>query len=351
MILKDKIASTLVTIKSIIKGKPNLYLTYSGGKDSTVLLHLTLSALMGMKKPPKTTIIHCNTLVENPVINSYAQNALLDLDEFLLKSGLNSEIKIITPNVTFWESLIGKGYPMPNRFFRWCQRTLKIKPTERYVNSIAPGSIVFTGLRMDESKERKNSMNKRMGGNTKINNKSSMEYHAPIQDFTETDIWEFLITEEPLFGSYEKISQIYKGARGECPLIPETGNKTSSGCGQRFGCWVCSLVKEDKTLKNQIDTDIKLRLLFDFRNWLLQYSKQQENRYPFTRKGKPCKMGSMTFEARYHILNRLLQLQDEYGETLITGREIENIYEQWDIDKNMFPAFCMNLEKEVTYGV
>ena len=39
----------------------------------------------------------------------------------------------------------------------------------------------------------------------------------------------------------------------------------------RFGCWICTMVKEDKSLKNFIDHGAsELIPLRDFRNWLVE---------------------------------------------------------------------------------
>lgn len=47
----------------------------------------------------------------------------------------------------------------------------------------------------------------------------------------------------------------------------------------RFGCWICTMIKEDKSLKNFIDKGCKeLESLRDFRNWLLDIRNNPEYR-------------------------------------------------------------------------
>jgi len=48
---------------------------------------------------------------------------------------------------------------------------------------------------------------------------------------------------------------MYQGASadGECPLVVDT---STPSCGDsRFGCWVCTLVEEDKSMRAMIQND------------------------------------------------------------------------------------------------
>ena len=58
---------------------------------------------------------------------------------------------------TFWVSLIGKGYPSPNRWFRWCTERIKINPTTSYIlNTVNKNgqAIIILGSRRAESGNR-----------------------------------------------------------------------------------------------------------------------------------------------------------------------------------------------------
>ena len=311
-----------------------IVVAYSGGKDSTVLLHLCIE--FARKKPIKLVILHGNTLVENPLIRDYCDKFLANLHEWSKKEKIDIETVIYTPNPdrTFWVNLIGKGYPMPHFRFRWCQKHLKIKPAEKVLKEI--GGVLLVGMRIDESTDRKNSMKKRM--NDMELNSNGVRVFAPIYDWKEKEIWEFLQIQSPPWGvSYSKLVNLYKEAKGECPLIPDPSFK-GSGCGSRFGCWVCSVVREDRTLKNLARNNSTLSKLFSFRNWLIEFSSNVENRFPFTRKGKPAKNGKgvLTFKARKEILKRLLNLQHDIGMELIQSFEIDLIKRIWNEDEKNF---------------
>ena len=90
--------------------------------------------------------------------------------------------------------------------------------------------------------------------------------------------------------------------------IPVTGNS-------RFGCWCCTMVKEDKSLQNFIIKGAKeLIPLRNFRNMLLELRNDPSMRDTKRRNGSVYKrsdgslgMGPFTMEARCIILERLLE--------------------------------------------
>ncbi len=43
---------------------------------------------------------------------------------------LNIDANLLMPTIeeSFWVNIIGRGYPPPNRSFRWCAQRMKIDP-------------------------------------------------------------------------------------------------------------------------------------------------------------------------------------------------------------------------------
>jgi DNA sulfur modification protein DndC len=97
--------------------------------------------------------------------------------------------------------------------------------------------------------------------------------YSPIEDWTNDDVWLFLMQVQNPWGYNNKdLLTMYQGASegGECPLVVDT---TTPSCGDsRFGCFVCTLVEEDKSLQAMVHNDtekdwmqplVRLRNLLD----------------------------------------------------------------------------------------
>lgn len=316
--------SYLETHLSLTEQSDYLVVAYSGGKDSTLLLHFVLEYVTKACKP--VIIISSDTLVENPVIAGHIHTTLNSIDRFLCSQKIPYQVKIVNPesHETFWVNVIGKGYSLPHRRFRWCQRVLKIRPVERYLKTLNGNGVLLLGHRLDESSTRKRTI---------LSNGyyGKMRVLMPLLYFTEEDVWNFLMTEEPVWGgSFTDVIELYKHARGECPLI---GKPLSGGCGSRFGCWVCTMVKDDRSMANMIKSRKFSYLLpyYEFRNWLIGFCSKPENRYPYTRSGKPANnaMGCLTHEARQRILEEVFRLEKVTGNKIISQYEICLINEYW----------------------
>ena len=144
---------------------------FSGGKDSTALLQLLFHALSRLPKEKITKELHVisnDTLVENPFIVKHIANQVQRIKE-CGKTQLYSHkpelfcVEIVRPQIldSFWVNLIGKGYPSPNRWFRWCTERLKIKPTSDYIQNTLKRHrqvIIVLGTRKAESGNRAASM-------------------------------------------------------------------------------------------------------------------------------------------------------------------------------------------------
>jgi DNA sulfur modification protein DndC len=336
--MEDKVAVLKERLKDLFSrflGQP-IVVAYSGGKDSTFLLHHVLVLLNQMRSNP-LTIVYADTLVENPLVHQHALEFLEKVKEYCEAVGIDASILITQPEVnnTFWVNVVGRGYPVPSPWFRWCQKKLKIKPVKKILEGFSEG-IMLVAVRTQESRARQKSLKRRLNGMEL--EKNHLRVFAPIFDFTEEDIWEFLSQSLSPWGEdYSKVINLYKTARGECPLIPEK-SKFQNGCGMRFGCWVCTVVKEDKTLKNQAQDNEVLKRLYEFRNWMAEFSLDPQNRLPFRRNGKPAKnsKGVLSFRAREEILKKLQELEKLTGMQILSPEEMEEIKRIWEEDKKRF---------------
>ncbi|MBA7716100.1 hypothetical protein ES703_125163 [subsurface metagenome] len=117
-----------------------------------------------------------------------------------------------------------------------------------------------------------------------------------------------------------------------------SGNVTSlnssnvSSAKGRFGCWTCTVVRQDKAVKSLIqDGEESLVPLFEFRNWLAEIRYNASYRLKIRRNGNRG-LSPFTIEARKEILNMLLKAQGKTIWDLISDEEIQYIQAQWLLD-------------------
>jgi DNA sulfur modification protein DndC len=314
---------------------------FSGGKDSTATLQMVFYALSDLPKKKLNKEVHVlsnDTLVENPVIVDYVNKQLAAIKIvgktklFSHKPELFNVIKV-TPKLedTFWVNLIGKGYPSPNRWFRWCTERIKINPTSKYIIDTVSKkgkAIIVLGSRKAESSNRAVSMNKHNNGNRlrKHTLPNSFVY-TPIEDLNNNEVWSYLLqVPSPWNGTNRGLLKFYRNAcsGGECPFVVETGTQS---CGSsRFGCWVCTVVDKDKSMENLIDNGEEwMEDLLQFRNWLYKI-RQQDNQYVPQNIESKAKFGSFLLKTRRQILKRLLGMQNNLAIKLITDEELDYVY-------------------------
>lgn len=346
---------------------------FSGGKDSTLLCQLVfemIERLPAHKRTKKVYIVTSDTMVENPIVRSYMHRTSNTINSASTAKVLNIEAHMIYPEVsqTFWSLVIGLGYPTPEPpGFRWCTERLKLNPSNAFTyNTIKNDGevIILLGVRKAESAARSRSISSHEieGKILTPHNQISKAYvYSPLANIKNELVWEYLLKDDGLsaWGTDNKyLFSLYQGENlgeeqsvvGEVDKdkIPVTGNS-------RFGCWVCTMVKEDKSLKNFIDHGAKeLIPLRDFRNWLVELRSNREARDYRRRNGSVYLMsngeygrGPFTMAARKEILRRLLLLEVETGYELITLPELKCIDKMWEDEGDLSRRALVDLYYEV----
>lgn len=336
---------------------------FSGGKDSTVLLTLVWIALQRIRETlpypfqlQRKVYVVCNdTMVENPIIANYVEDVLAQISEAARNQDLPIFVQKTTPKLeeTFWINVIGKGYPVPNNSFRWCTDKLKIRPTSSFlveqVNQMGE-AVVLLGTRYDESATRERSIRKHeVTGKRLSKHQTSVNTYtyAPIKEMFLEEVWYIINTVPSPWGFDNSILfQIYSDASAddyECPTV--VVNKEHSSCGQsRFGCWTCTVVKNDKSMTSLVNNGRNwMQPLLDFRNRLIENRNISENRKDIRRNGQIAvrddgsKNGTYEERYRYEILKDLLTVQKEIQEerpfiSLINNQELIAIQVIWNRD-------------------
>ena len=97
---------------------------YSGGKDSTLLLHLAWEVMLSHPPEERRREIHVvanDTLVESPLVIRHLKKSLGSIRKAAEKNSLPVRVTLTKPYIdqTFWVNVIGRGYIPPTRNFRW----------------------------------------------------------------------------------------------------------------------------------------------------------------------------------------------------------------------------------------
>ncbi|MFT3886509.1 MAG: DNA phosphorothioation system sulfurtransferase DndC [Flavobacteriales bacterium] len=324
---------------------------FSGGKDSTMLLQLVWYAVKRIPPEIRQRPIHVvcnNTLVENPKVLDYVHGVLEQIEKAAAEQAMPIFVKRTTPELedTFWVKLIGAGYPAPNNIFRWCTERLKINPTTKFIlDTISKKGqvIILLGTRSAESARRARSIKQYevKGERLRKHVLPNAFVYAPIKDVLTDDLWQYLAQVKSPFGASNKeLITLYKNANsGDCPLVIDT---TTPSCGNsRFGCWVCTVVKRDKSMEALVENgEDWMEPLMEIREYLAESRNDENAREKKRRSGteKEGQLGPYKIEVRAKILQQLLRAQQEImqaqGEmaALISYQELVAIQVIWHRD-------------------
>ena len=360
---------------------------YSGGKDSSAAVQLVWMALQQLPIEKRRKVVHIistDTLVESPVVAAWAERSLSKIREAAEKEMLPFVPHRLTPQIqnTYWVNLIGRGYPYPRPNFRWCTGRMKIDPSNQFIKSVLEAeseAILVLGTRKAESKARKAVMEsyekKRYRQHLSPNGSFPNTYVlTPIENWTDSMVWQFLMQYPNPWGHSNKdLLAMYRGASvdNECPLVFESGTPTCGG--SRMGCWVCTMVAQDKSRAAMIHNDEEkawMLPLLEFRNFIAAYN-QDENRNALDRRRRDFRRmtGNLTLhngrlvhgpykkEVREELLCKLLRLQTSIRKTgpeelkgvnLITHEELCFIRRLWLNEKHEFDDALPRIYKEAT---
>lgn len=379
---KDDIRSVIDTIKELyLEDMIPWICGYSGGKDSTAVVQLVWNALLELprEKLKKTVhVISTDTLVESPVVAIWASQSLRKMDAAAKEKGLPIIPHRLTPAITntFWVNLIGRGYPYPRRDFRWCTDRMKIDTSNRFIKEVLDAeseAIMVLGSRKAESTVRKAVLEgyekKRYREHLSPNGSFPNSYvFTPIENWSNDNVWQYLMQNSNPWGQSNKdLLAMYSGASadGECPLVID--NSTPSCGNSRFGCWVCTMVSEDKSMAAMIKNDEEkawMLPMLEFRNEIAADWQTDRDRRDFRRKdgrltwhNNRLVHGPYTKEAREYFLRRILEVEklvhqigpEEIKDVpLISMDELRFIRQIWLDEKHEFDDTLPRIYEEVT---
>jgi len=353
---------------------------YSGGKDSTATTQLVWQALSELPKEKRHKDVHIistDTLVENPIVSLWVEKSLTTMEQAAAEQELPIIPHKLTPEIKdrFWVNLIGRGYPTPRPKFRWCTERLKISPANQFMTEMVQKNgeaILVLGTRKAESAARHASMKRHENSTREYLSKNANQQldrawiYAPIGEWTNDDVWGYLVAYDNPWG-YDNSSllSMYRGATedNECPLVVDS---STPSCGDsRFGCFVCTMVEQDKSMAAMIKNDDEkqwMKPLLNFRDkWLT--TKDREFR-DFRRMNGQLTVymdrlvhGPYKESYRHQLLSELLKAQtkvrtlgpeDVRELDLITIEDLEEIRRIWVIEKHEIEDSLPGIYEEAT---
>ena len=313
--VRDEIKSRLSEINIV---------SFSGGKDSTVVLQLVLSVL---RPETKLYVVTADTLMEIPYFQGYVDTIRNRLHAYIDRSRINAEIVTVRPAVkdSFWVSVLGKGYPAAHMGFRWCTGKLKIDPITKFTQKITKGKqfTVFVGVRSAESPLR-----------ARIYKEKDYKPHhyAPILDWSSHDVWEFLMTEPPMWGEHTDLINVYRYSSDECVYGEAQGVCVGNA---RYGCWACPLQKvaQLEMIGYHTNDSRRYALLRQYKTLLVGTANRTEYRSHIRRNGE-VGAGPFLVEIRRMLFDRLKELERKTSWRLIMPEEELIIHEHWIEDEH-----------------
>jgi len=231
----DLVQSANALIRDALSKGSRPVVAFSGGKDSSVVLHLVRQIM------PSIPAVWCNTLVEHPETVKFCR--------------AQSDVVELKPKTTFWKCVEKYGWPMTKAKARThgnrCCLWLKEKPAEEWYKEHQI-DLVFTGLTEGESRNRMMFL-KRCGPLYFAKSYSQWRCH-PIWNWTETDVWGYLRS------NGLKYNPIYDRGAIRCGCMPCTAYKS----------WKKRLARENpRLLTHVLKMQGQLQLRFDCTGELL----------------------------------------------------------------------------------
>ena len=335
--------NTYEDIKSVLR---QLYLEddrpwlvgFSGGKDSTMLASLIFDTVLSFPIERRTkpiSVLCTDTRVEIPAIVEMVEGTLEKMRKCSEKNSMRIDVNLLRPSAdqSFWVNIIGRGYPPPNRVFRWCTQRMKIDPVTAFVQQRLGHwgeAILHLGARRAESSSRAQTMAGRESRNGLHRHPDLPRVWVsnPIEFLSTEEVWTYLLQNPNPWGESNRSLFALYARSGECPIQIDT---STPSCGKsRFGCWTCTVVERDKASEGLLASgDERMEDLLEFRETLIHYRNPENGKRDMRRMNGSDGPGPLTMTARRELLTKLLKLQEQTGLKVISEDELFLIQKHW----------------------
>lgn len=301
--MTEKVADALAAIKAQVLAGRTPVCAYSGGKDSSLMLSLTFTALSELREAghqiPTLHVVHSDTLIENPVVAAYNKRQIKQIRRYSEESGIAARVWVASPSLSndYLVSIIGGRTIASVGNNTKCQQMMKAAPLTRIKKSVRIAVaeemgvkpkkaqlVSLIGTRFDESAQRGRMMEKRgesasvaveaMAGSGEL-------VLSPIADFSTFDVFEYIGNVRSgkikTYDSFDELVEVYRDMNGgDCMVTAYMAGKEQarSPCSARTGCWGCLRVSRDVSAENMVASEDGkfdwMKPLNDFRNYLMR---------------------------------------------------------------------------------
>lgn len=310
--------------------------SYSGGKDSTSLVvWIEWMRRSGKLSAPRPMLVQSDTTVEDAHLNALS----IEMMAALGSSGW--ECAVVEPRIheKLYNRILGIGntpvHPGGGRFMRWCTRSTKIDPMNRWRKEHA-GGLVITGLRIGESAMRDAKLAKRgigclAGGECGVPPMSDNTY-SPLINWTTCNVIDFLnglvsrkylSLMSDLVPITRRLVEIYDVAIGQDGLFDEVEREVSAA---RFGCIGCPAISSDRCAPNStVKRNGKRSPLNEIYDVWFE-ARRSDNRLVNLKTGG---RGPIKMSVRKMLFERVIDIQQRAGIILITPADEVFIRKCW----------------------
>ena len=210
-----------------------LVISFSGGKDSTVVADIVVRALSN----PKLVHIFGDTTLEFPITYEYVSRYRKNNPLAIIKTAKNKEQEFYA---------VCDQIGPPARMMRWCCTMFKTGPITRVLNSLFKDAkiLTFYGIRKNESASRSKYDRVANSADVKIQKQTVA---APIFYWADLEVWLYMLAEEVDFNDAYRLGY------------------------DRVGCWCCP----NNNVRSQLLAKIYMPEQSDkWRSYLIEFAKQ-----------------------------------------------------------------------------